>query len=529
MNAALSFLGKMLERMPAAAQTARRGQAGAFALLLGGMMLGALPRAEAQYFNFGQLAFSPDRVNPAALYRDNAAVLRFVHRNAPLVAGETVGTSYASAAYPMFYGSRERRGAVGINALSDRAGRLFRNDEIGAVYAHAVRLASDQYLNLGVGATYARKRLELSGALTESVVITGQGIDPLLLQNGQAIGNFRGSTLSLSAGLFWQRVREDDGRELAHFGVSGFGLNRPNASLAEGSSALPFTWQASGGLRIGFGTKAYLAPEAVATVSGSLFQASLGTALGYEVSEQARVELHARTVPGRVWQAGVQFHTRSFSAGFLLALPQGSRQEVFQQAQEFGVVLRKEIAPRGNGKGRDWSARKSKPAPKPATPKPAAPKPAPKVEEEVQGENTALEAPAAESSSLPQKESAAVPAETLPAYKVGDILSTVRFAFNSDALTEEGQEALRQAVAYLGQHPGLRVEVVGHADSVGPEEANRKVALERAKQVADFLRGLGVEPLRIGIGSKGEQEPVAPNADEAGRALNRRVVVLVAE
>lgn len=71
----------------------------------------------------------------------------------------------------------------------------------------------------------------------------------------------------------------------------------------------------------------------------------------------------------------------------------------------------------------------------------------------------------------------------------------------------------------------VAIEVVGHTDDVGPEEANQRLSEARAEAVAVYLIGRGVDPARLVVSGMGETSPVASNATDEGRARNRRVVI----
>lgn len=79
----------------------------------------------------------------------------------------------------------------------------------------------------------------------------------------------------------------------------------------------------------------------------------------------------------------------------------------------------------------------------------------------------------------------------------------------------------------LQNDPESGVLVLGHSDSSGDKLTNDKVSLQRAQAVSSIFRlsGLGADRLRLkGVGSS---LPRADNASAEGRALNRRVEVLV--
>ena len=69
--------------------------------------------------------------------------------------------------------------------------------------------------------------------------------------------------------------------------------------------------------------------------------------------------------------------------------------------------------------------------------------------------------------------------------------------------------------------------VVGHTDSVGSDAYNQRLSERRALSVAQYLESQRVDPLRLATAGKGEAQPVASNASEAGRQANRRVEIYV--
>jgi OOP family OmpA-OmpF porin len=101
-------------------------------------------------------------------------------------------------------------------------------------------------------------------------------------------------------------------------------------------------------------------------------------------------------------------------------------------------------------------------------------------------------------------------------------LPVIRFAVGSTVLDAESYEVLDRAVTLL-ECPGLRVELVGHADSQGPEAMNLELSRWRAESAREYLVSRGVDPDRIVVRGAGESEPVAPNTTARGRALNRRL------
>lgn len=97
----------------------------------------------------------------------------------------------------------------------------------------------------------------------------------------------------------------------------------------------------------------------------------------------------------------------------------------------------------------------------------------------------------------------------------------MHFAYNSASI----QPILPKLEALLTQmqaDASMTISIVGHTDSIGSEAFNMKLGERRAKAVAEFLTGNGIDTARIHIASEGETKPVADNGSEDGRAKNRR-------
>jgi OOP family OmpA-OmpF porin len=108
-------------------------------------------------------------------------------------------------------------------------------------------------------------------------------------------------------------------------------------------------------------------------------------------------------------------------------------------------------------------------------------------------------------------------------------LKGVNFDFAQASLRPDALTILDEAILILGKYPELRVEVAGHADSIGTERYNRGLGRRRAEAVYDYLRSHGIDAGRlIGPNSYGESRPISPNTLEngadnpVGRAKNRR-------
>lgn len=100
----------------------------------------------------------------------------------------------------------------------------------------------------------------------------------------------------------------------------------------------------------------------------------------------------------------------------------------------------------------------------------------------------------------------------------------ILFDTNSSTIKPESKAALDQIAELMKQQPQLKLHVVGHTDSQGGLESNFTLSKARAEAVSAALtRDYGIDAARLGANGVSYLAPVASNADEAGRAKNRRV------
>jgi peptidoglycan-associated lipoprotein len=105
---------------------------------------------------------------------------------------------------------------------------------------------------------------------------------------------------------------------------------------------------------------------------------------------------------------------------------------------------------------------------------------------------------------------------------------SVKFPADSSKLSVEAQQRLVDFVNKLkGDNRNVYLEIQGHTDSRGSDSANQRLGEERAEAVRLFMNQHGVPLNRMSTISYGKQDPVATNKTPAGRAQNRRVVLVV--
>ena len=71
------------------------------------------------------------------------------------------------------------------------------------------------------------------------------------------------------------------------------------------------------------------------------------------------------------------------------------------------------------------------------------------------------------------------------------------------------------------------MRVVGHTDNVGSAAYNDTLSTERALAVSRILIANGLPSGRLTYSGQGFNQPIASNSTSAGRAMNRRVEILI--
>lgn len=100
----------------------------------------------------------------------------------------------------------------------------------------------------------------------------------------------------------------------------------------------------------------------------------------------------------------------------------------------------------------------------------------------------------------------------------------ITFDVGKATLKPESDKEIARIVALMIDNPNLCYEVQGHTDNTGSAASNMKLSQKRAQAVVDRMVKLGVPKDRLTAVGKGQEEPIADNDTEEGRAQNRRVV-----
>ena len=108
--------------------------------------------------------------------------------------------------------------------------------------------------------------------------------------------------------------------------------------------------------------------------------------------------------------------------------------------------------------------------------------------------------------------------------------TVAHFAFNSATLDEQDKPALQDFASTIGKyHPGVLVTVEGFADPAGSRAYNKKLGMQRAEAVRDFLvsNGLSADQVRAVSYGEDSNRQVAKGATRDQGRDNRRVSLTV--
>ncbi|MGN8025999.1 OmpA family protein [Microbacterium sp. 22242] len=104
--------------------------------------------------------------------------------------------------------------------------------------------------------------------------------------------------------------------------------------------------------------------------------------------------------------------------------------------------------------------------------------------------------------------------------------SDVLFEFGKHDLTAQAGATLAEVAADIDKNATGEVSITGYTDSVGTDADNQVLSEQRAQTVRAALAPLVKNPsVTFTTAGKGEQDPVADNGTDQGRALNRRVTI----
>lgn len=134
----------------------------------------------------------------------------------------------------------------------------------------------------------------------------------------------------------------------------------------------------------------------------------------------------------------------------------------------------------------------------------------------------------------PQIEPAPVPAESAPALVDEpkqvplEMELAIIFDSNSAIINSAFYPELEKLVAFMNEHPQVRVVLEGHTDNRGNDQFNQDLSQRRVDAVMTLLiNQFGIDGQRLRAQGFGESKPIAENETPEGRMKNRRVVAKI--
>ncbi len=108
----------------------------------------------------------------------------------------------------------------------------------------------------------------------------------------------------------------------------------------------------------------------------------------------------------------------------------------------------------------------------------------------------------------------------------GKAILYINFDSGKSTIKEESKSIIEQITQMLTDHPEINLSIEGHTDNQGDNASNQKLSESRAKAVMDAIVAKGINSNRLSSTGFGEDQPIADNSTDAGRARNRRVELI---
>jgi outer membrane protein OmpA-like peptidoglycan-associated protein len=107
------------------------------------------------------------------------------------------------------------------------------------------------------------------------------------------------------------------------------------------------------------------------------------------------------------------------------------------------------------------------------------------------------------------------------------VLRNIFYDFDKATLRPESKTELMNLLELMNSNPNLKIQIGSHTDNIGSAVYNKKLSLERAKSVVDFLVQRGISKDRLVSAGYGFDQPMTSNDTDAGRQLNRRTEFMI--
>jgi OmpA-OmpF porin, OOP family len=102
------------------------------------------------------------------------------------------------------------------------------------------------------------------------------------------------------------------------------------------------------------------------------------------------------------------------------------------------------------------------------------------------------------------------------------VFDNLNFDSGTTQLTAESNLTVDNLAAIMKCYPNMQVRLGGHTDNTGDAAANHSLSLDRAEKIKGMLVQDGIDGSRIATAGFGQDQPIASNDTEEGKAKNRR-------
>jgi len=103
----------------------------------------------------------------------------------------------------------------------------------------------------------------------------------------------------------------------------------------------------------------------------------------------------------------------------------------------------------------------------------------------------------------------------------------IYFQWDSPKIVQSSNKTLKNAIFQAKKEETSYIEIVGHTDRAGDNDYNKKLSLNRAKNIHNILVKKGIPEEKITTFFYGESNPIAKTKDGVARKVNRRVEIIL--
>ncbi|AEA43673.1 OmpA family protein [Fluviicola taffensis] len=120
-------------------------------------------------------------------------------------------------------------------------------------------------------------------------------------------------------------------------------------------------------------------------------------------------------------------------------------------------------------------------------------------------------------------------AELVIEYDPGSVFSftNLQFETGKSDLKPISYGALNNLVEIMKRKKEIKIQIDGHTDSDGDNQANQQLSQKRAESVRNYLISKGIDATRVKAKGNGESKPIADNNTAQGKAQNRRTEITI--